>query len=70
MVGCASVVVASTDGAAASLSDVDFSALALRFFADFDSTGTVPAVDILTVWIEDGFCLGSKSGVEGRTQLE
>jgi hypothetical protein len=59
-------VVASTDGAAASLSEVDFSALALRFFADFESTGTVPAVDILTGLIEDVFVWGQNPGFEVR----
>jgi len=38
----------SAEGVAAPLSAGGFSPLDLRFFADFDSTGTLAAVDILT----------------------
>lgn len=42
------MLVTSTDGVAAPLPEVVVSALALRFLADFESTGTVPAVDMVT----------------------
>lgn len=43
------------------------SALALRFFADLDSIGTVPVVDMV-VQVRESVCgVGKRSGVEATT---